>query len=91
VFAFSIGGMKNDFSGHDNMHYNNLYAYIRAPAVDITTQMTPGHEDHFFNNSVVQTGNSSELIARCETSPRAKCTASPSEVAHTIRQFVCGC
>jgi hypothetical protein len=79
VFAFSIGGMKNDFSGHDNMHYENLYAYIRGPAVDITTAMTPGHEDHFYNNSVVQTGNSSGLIARCEASPRAQCAASPSE------------
>ena len=67
VFAYSDGGMKNDFSGHDNHHFDNLYAYIRGPAVDITTNMQPGHEDYFYNNSVVASGGHYDLIARNTT------------------------
>ena len=28
VFIYSGRGMKNDFGGHDNRHFNNLYAYV---------------------------------------------------------------
>ena len=32
-------GMKNDFGGHDNFHFNNLYAYVGlsiTPHMDIS-------------------------------------------------------
>ena len=62
--------MKNDFDGHDNTHYNNLYCYISGPAVDVTTSMRPGHEDWFYNNmyTVVGAGLPTyDLIARNTT------------------------
>merc|ERR1712019_81196 len=47
-------GMKNDFGGHDNHHFDNIYAYIgRAMGV---TGTLDGHEDYFYNNKVVMTG-----------------------------------
>jgi hypothetical protein len=61
--------MKNDFDGHDNRHFNNLFCYITGPAVDITTNMQPGHEDWFYNNTVVGTGLQYDLIARNTTVP----------------------
>ena len=51
VFPFSSSGLKNDFGGHDNHHYNNLYynsgACMRACA------QKPGHEDAFYNNTCI--------------------------------------
>ena len=52
-FAYSGNGMKNDFGGHDNWHFNNIYAYV-GQGFRINTQF-PGHEDYFFNNTVVMT------------------------------------
>mmetsp|Transcript_116850 Transcript_116850/g.239049 ORF Transcript_116850/g.239049 Transcript_116850/m.239049 type:complete len:851 (+) Transcript_116850:58-2610(+) len=47
-------GMKNDFGGHDNRHFSNVYAYAgQAMGVDGTLA---GHEDHFEQNKVVLTG-----------------------------------
>ena len=69
VFAYNHGGMKNDFDGHDNVHHNNLFCYISGPAVDITTKMEPGHEDWFYNNTVVGTGLKYDLIARNTSVP----------------------
>jgi len=47
-------GMKNDFGGHDNIHEDNIYAYVdQAMGLDGTL---PGHEDHFCNNTAVLTG-----------------------------------
>jgi hypothetical protein len=48
-------GMKNDFGGHDNHHYHNIYAYVQS-ALEICEQME-GHEDHFVDNRVVMTGS----------------------------------
>ena len=53
-FAYSGRGMKNNFGGHDNHHYNNIYAYV-GTGFRITTQLQ-GHEDYFYNNTVVMTG-----------------------------------
>merc|ERR1712100_588837 len=47
-------GMKNDFGGHDNHHYNNIYAFA-GRAMGVTTTL-PGHEDQFYRNQVVLTG-----------------------------------
>eukprot|EP01061_Rhynchopus_euleeides_P019318 TRINITY_DN3171_c2_g1_i1.p1 TRINITY_DN3171_c2_g1~~TRINITY_DN3171_c2_g1_i1.p1 ORF type:complete len:815 (+),score=298.15 TRINITY_DN3171_c2_g1_i1:44-2446(+) len=46
-------GMKNDFGGHDNMHYNNLYAYVKQ-GFGICSQLE-GHVDGFYNNTLVMT------------------------------------
>lgn len=50
-FAYSSRGMKNDFGGHDNRHYSNIYAYVDS-GFGINSQLK-GHEDYFFNNTVV--------------------------------------
>ena len=50
-FAYSDMGMKNHVGGHDNHHYNNIYAYV-----GIGFHINPtynGHEDYFYNNTVV--------------------------------------
>merc|ERR1712070_465034 len=53
--VYGGNGMKNDFGGHDNLHYNNIYAYAgKALAV---TDPLPGHEDQFYSNKVVLTGS----------------------------------
>jgi len=51
VFSYSGNGMKNDFGGHDNIHHNNLYAYI-GKGFGICPQVE-GHLDGFYNNTVV--------------------------------------
>jgi len=44
-------GMKNDFGGHDNHHFNNIYAYVgQAMGLDKTLE---GHEDFFYNNTAI--------------------------------------
>ena len=52
-FAYSGRGMKNDFGGHDNHHINNIYAYI-GQGFKIVEQPI-GHENYFYNNTVVMT------------------------------------
>ena len=52
-FAYSGNGMKNDFGGHDNWHFNNIYAYV-GRGFGIVGQLE-GHEDYFCNNTVVMT------------------------------------
>eukprot|EP01060_Flectonema_neradi_P015227 TRINITY_DN218_c1_g1_i9.p1 TRINITY_DN218_c1_g1~~TRINITY_DN218_c1_g1_i9.p1 ORF type:complete len:814 (+),score=246.12 TRINITY_DN218_c1_g1_i9:42-2444(+) len=47
-------GMKNDFGGHDNYHYNNVYGYV-GKGFGICAQIA-GHEDAFYNNTLVMTG-----------------------------------
>ena len=42
--------MKNDFGGHDNLHHDNVYAYLSDAAVGADTPMIDGHEDHFERN-----------------------------------------
>jgi len=53
-FVYGGQGMKNDFGGHDNHHYNNVYAYV-GQALGVCG-MLDGHEDVFENNRVVMTG-----------------------------------
>lgn len=47
-------GMKTDFGGHDNWHFNNVYAFPGLVAG--VTGVIDGHEDHVFNNYAVITG-----------------------------------
>ena len=46
--------MKNDFGGHDNHHYRNVYAYA-GMGLGVCSQQ-PGHEDYFYSNKLVTTG-----------------------------------
>merc|ERR1719171_98645 len=48
-------GMKNDFGGHDNHHYSNIYAYV-GQGLGLCSQLD-GHEDQFFNNKLIMTGS----------------------------------
>jgi len=50
-FIYSGNGMKNDFGGHDNHHYNNVYAYV-GRGLGICGQVK-GHEDYFYGNKVI--------------------------------------
>ena len=45
--------MKNDFGGHDNHHYGNIYAYV-GHALGVTNTIG-GHVDLFQNNTAVLT------------------------------------
>ena len=54
-FVYSGTGMKNDYGGHDNHHYNNIYAYVGI-GFGIVQQLN-GHEDYFYNNTVVMTND----------------------------------
>ena len=53
--VYGGNGMKNDFGGHDNHHYSNIYAYA-GRALGVTNTLE-GHVDLFQNNTVVLTGN----------------------------------
>merc|ERR1712166_856893 len=48
-------GMKNDFGGHDNHHYDNVYAYVGGAIALFDAPMLSGHEDLYFGNKVVMT------------------------------------
>ena len=47
-------GLKNDYEGHDNIHYGNLYAYVSSTCISLAaaTQL-PGHVDKFYNNTCI--------------------------------------
>ena len=55
-FAYPALGMKNDFGGHDNHHYNNIYAYLTSVGcyrVTANGGQLAGHNDYFYNNTCV--------------------------------------
>lgn len=52
--VYGANGMKNDFGGHDNHHYGNVYAYA-GQALGVCETL-PGHEDQFRDNRAVLTG-----------------------------------
>lgn len=45
-------GMKNDFGGHDNYHFNNVYGYVGQAIGFYDAPMLDGHEDKFYSNKV---------------------------------------
>merc|ERR1712032_546217 len=47
-------GLKADFGGHDNHHFNNIYAGV-GRALSVTGTL-PEHQDKFYNNKVIMTG-----------------------------------
>ena len=61
--VYGGNGMKNDFGGHDNHHYNNVYAYA-GHALGVTNTLE-GHEDYFYNNKVSANACRSALPGTC--------------------------
>ena len=59
--------MKNDFGGHDNHHYNNIYGYVEI-GFRIVSQL-PGHEDYFYSNHVIQLNDGDYGIGGACTEP----------------------
>eukprot|EP01084_Bolivina_argentea_P066970 122070_1 len=51
-FVYGNAGMKNDFGGHDNFHYNNIYGYVGGQCFGINGQIK-GHNDRFYNNTCI--------------------------------------
>lgn len=51
--------MADNFGGHDNYHYNNIYGYISAGCAcfqcdqDGDSMQLAGHNDHYYNNTCV--------------------------------------
>ena len=44
--------MKSDFGGHDNVHHDNIYAYVGS-GFSICNQLK-GHPDQFYSNHLIQ-------------------------------------
>ena len=51
-FVYGNTGMENDFGGHDNYHYNNIYGYVGGQCFGIDGQIE-GHQDRFYNNTCI--------------------------------------
>ena len=54
---FLVGGewgMKSDEGGHSNWQWSNLNAYAYGPAIFLMTGQSPGLEDRYFNNTIIQ-------------------------------------
>jgi len=50
--VYGSSAMKNDFGGHDNHHYGNIYAYVGKSPLNLCDALE-GHEGRFFRNKVV--------------------------------------
>jgi hypothetical protein len=51
-FVYGANGLKSDFEGHDNIHHNNIYAYVSGGCFGIGS-FKAGHEDGFYNNTCI--------------------------------------
>ena len=69
-------GMKNDFGGHDNHHYNNIYAYV-GRGLGVCSQQA-GHEDYYYGNRAVITGGEVGAFT---------CTGTGKTVVHDNKYF----
>ena len=54
-FVYGGRAMKNDFGGHDNHHFNNVYGYTGG-GIGVTGTLD-GHEDYFYDNKLVTLGS----------------------------------
>ena len=54
-FVYGGNGLKSDFGGHDNHHYNNIYGYLSQHCFGINGQLE-GHQDLFYNNTCIING-----------------------------------
>eukprot|EP01084_Bolivina_argentea_P000567 1064_1 len=48
----SSDGLKNQWGGHDEVSFNNIYAYIGLSCFCIHYEL-PGHIDYYFNNTCI--------------------------------------
>eukprot|EP01083_Nonionella_stella_P159244 519321_1 len=56
-FVYGLqSSLKSDFSGHDNVHYNNIIAYIKGSCFGICDQLK-GFNDGFYNNTCIINSN----------------------------------
>ena len=76
--------MKNDFGGHDNHHYSNIYAYA-GQALGVTNTLE-GHVDVFQNNTAVLTGS---RVGGPQCKPPATVMGGPSRTAESQRSASC--
>lgn len=53
--VYSGNGLKSDFGGHDNVHHDNVYAFV-GQGFGICQQLK-GHPDKFYSNHVIQNGD----------------------------------
>ena len=74
--VYGGNGMKNDFGGHDNHHYSNIYAYA-GQALGVTNTLE-GHVDVFQNNTAVLTGS---RVGGPQCKPPATVMGGPSRTA----------
>ena len=54
--VYSPCGMKNNFGGHDNHHFGNIYGYISTcfqSDQDMRSGQLAEHNDYFYNNTCV--------------------------------------
>ena len=70
-FAYAGTGMKNDFNGHDNHHFDNLYAFI-GKGMGICGNL-PAHEDKFYNNRVIQLSSGAPYSFDCSCMKTKTC------------------
>jgi len=63
VMSYSGNGLKSDFGGHDNVHHDNLYAYV-GRGFGIVPQL-PGHVDYFYSNTVVMSKDGDYAQGAC--------------------------
>ena len=50
--------MKSDQGGHDNWQHDNLNVYASGAAVELFNSQQPGHEDRYWNNTIIQMNGS---------------------------------
>jgi len=55
-------GLKSDFGGHDNIHEDNLYAYVDSTVALWKNDFLDGYRDQFINNRVVFTDEASYFL-----------------------------
>jgi len=53
--VYGTTGLKSNFGGHDNHHYGNIYCFTGL-AVNDNTSHVNGHQDSFYQNTVILTG-----------------------------------
>ncbi len=53
-FVYGGRAMKNDFGGHDNHHYNNVYGYTGG-GIGVPGTLD-GHEGYFYDKQMVTLG-----------------------------------
>mmetsp|Transcript_67792 Transcript_67792/g.107564 ORF Transcript_67792/g.107564 Transcript_67792/m.107564 type:complete len:816 (-) Transcript_67792:152-2599(-) len=82
-FVYAGNGMKNDFGGHDNMHYNNIYGYLGSHCFGIVGQVE-GHQDAFFNNTCIINNSGQTEYGGFDCSPQSASNQWPKLGNNTV-------